>query len=379
MRRWLLAIGLLGLVILPWSGPALAEEPQMAPLQRQIDELKQKLAEVDALRAKIAALEEQLKATETAQKKTEEARSKEAKEHKISGYMQLRYRNDNAPDGKDEFLMRRARLNVGGELSAKTAYRLELQADAKEKGGSPGSKVQLRTAYIEERLAEASRVRFGQTFVPWGYELEASVPSLWTGERALFMDRLFPEQRDIGLDLQWAKGKNSPVVNLALFNGTGINATENNELKDPCARVKFPLDKGSFAFSYYDGRADSGDTAKDGKRVGAGAEFAWGRWAFMGEYLQGQDEGADMRGWYAQLGSKIGNTPGFLFAKFDNYDENTNRAEDEFDRLSLGYFYDLDARTRLTLVYEDRSVGDNFSERSKWDGNAYYLQWQAKF
>ena len=381
---------MLGLLVfalgrMPYAGADEAvTPPDNSVMQRQIDELKQKLADMDELKARLTALEDQFKGTQTAQKKTEEARAKEAKERKITGYMQLRYRGDNAPDGKKEFLVRRVRTNVQGDLSPKTAYRIELQSDAKEKGLGTGSKVQLRTAYIDQKLSQACRLRFGQTVIPFGYELETSVPALWTGERAFFMDRLFPDQRDIGADFQWVKDKQSPIVNLGLFNGTLINTSENNSSIDPMARVTIPFsignyDNGSVAISYYDGRNGEGPSATDRIRLGGGAEGSYGPWAFMGEYVTGKDLGADMRGWYAQLGRKIGKTPGTIFAKYDTYDENTNVSGNEFNRWDAGYFYDFDARTRLTLVYELRDVGQGFSERSKWDGNAAYLQLQVKY
>jgi hypothetical protein len=347
--------------------------PEVATMQQQINELKDRLAK----------LEEQLTKTQTAQKKTEDARAKEVREHKITGYIQNRYRSDSAPDGKKEFLVRRVRTNVQGDISPRTFYRIELQADAKEKGYGTGSKVQLRTAYIEQKLNPVSRVRFGQTVIPFGYELEESVPNLWTGERSLWMDRLFPDQRDIGVHYQWAKDKQSPSVDLGLFNGTIINASENNARKDPMVRVKVPFtignyDNGSVAVSYYDGRNGVGPKAYNRKRLGAGSQGTYGPWAYLAEYVTGEDANADVIGWYAQLGHQVGKSD-LLFVKYDMYDENTNKTHDEFKRWNAGYYHDIDPRNRLTLVYEWRNVGEKFSERSKWDGNAAYFQWQIKY
>jgi hypothetical protein len=380
MRRLIPLLCLAALLAFPGIPRAAEEPPEVRSLQSQIEELRQQLGEIEGLKARLAELEAQLQKTQAAQQKTEEARAKEARLHKITGYMQMRYRNDDAPDGGDEFLVRQVRLNVRGDVSPETGYRIELQADSKEKGGGgPGSKVQLRTAYIEHRFG-GGRIRFGQTDLPWGYELQTGVPVLWTGERALFMDRLFPDQRDIGFEYEWSAGaKTSPVISVGLFNGAGINASDNNGLKDPVARIRFPFTHGSAALSYYDGRSDAGSSAKDGTRWGIGGQADWSRLSFMGEYVQGEDEGEDIRGWYAQLGTQVGKTPGFIFAKFDNYDENIHISGNEFNRLSLGYYYDLNPAARVTLVYECRNVDSGFSETDKWDGNAYYLQWQLKY
>lgn len=378
MKRLLLMVGVVLLAVsaapafaAPAGGNAPPAAADLATLQQQIDELRQRLA----------GLEEQLSATREGQKKTESARATEAKLHKLSGYLQLRYRNDDASAGTDEFLVRRARFIMSGDISPKTGYRIELQADSKVTGGGTGSKVQLRTAYIDQ-LVGSGRVRFGQAVIPWGYELEASTADLWTGERSFFMDRLFPEQRDIGVQYHWARpGGLGPEIDVAAFNGSGINTSEVDSGRDPMARLKLPFRNGSVAVSYYDGRGEVPITTKDGRRLGAGAEYAWGPWSFLGEYVTGEDRGADVRGWYAQLGARLGQTPSTLFVKFDNYDENTDLSAHDLNRWDLGYFYDLDPRNRLTLVYEHRDVGGLFtsSDRTKLDGNAYWLQWRVKY
>jgi hypothetical protein len=359
--------------------------PNPVQLQQQIDQLKQQLAEMEDLKARLAKIEEQLKTSldtqkklADAEKKTEDARAKEVREHKLGGYMVLRYRGDNATDGKKEFLIRNARAELRGDLSPRSTYRLEMQFDSKEKGGGPGSKAQLRTAYVQYRTGLYDNIRFGQFTIPWGYELEYPTADLWTGERAYFMDRLFPDQRDIGAAYTWFIKPGTTQLDMGLFNGSGINASETNQHKDPMGRVRFPFKDGSFAASFYQGASDS--TASTPRtRTGIGADYKYGPMMFMGEYVAGKDLGHNVDGWYAQLGSKIGKTPGVLFAKYDTYNEDISADDHDLRRFDLGYFYDLDPRTRLTLVYEKRQVGDDFSERTKYDGNALYLQWRVKY
>ncbi len=393
LALFLLATLFGGAKVAAQTAGAPAQAPDTASLQQQIDQLKQQLGGLDELKARLAQLEEQLKATQSAQKKTEEARAKEAREHKLSGYIVARFQDDRSTQGAkgfggagplDQFLIRNARLTLSGGLSPKTSYALEIQADSKVTGSLSGSKAQLRTAYIMQQLTDASRLQFGQFVIPWGYELEFPTPDLWTGERALFMDRLFPDQRDLGLNFQWAKDKQSPAVNLALFNGTGINAQDNNDHRNPMIRVKVPFvignyDSGSFAVSYYNGESGLGSATTKQNRLGAGAEANMGPVSLLGEYVTGKDLGADINGWYAQLGLKVAKSPSRAFVKYDTYDENTALPDNKFKRWDYGYFYDLDPRNRLTLVFENRKVGSAFSERTKWDGNAWYLQWRVKY
>jgi len=302
------------------------------------------------------------------------------KKHAITGYMQLRYRDDNAKEGRREFQVRRVRVNVLGPVSPKTSYRVEMQFDSKETGKGPGSKAQLRTAFIDYKLGPVSRFRMGQAVLPWGYELEESVPNLWTGERSLWMDRLFPDQRDIGAFLNYRRKPTSPMFDFGIVNGTNINAVDNNNKSNLLARVDFPLKSGSVALSGYTGTNAEGTARTRQDREGISARYHWGDTQFLGEFVTGNDKGKDMRGYYWQLGHPLTSaSPNLLFVKYDQYDENRSKADDLFKRWSLGYWYDLDKATRLTLVWELRDAGPKFSELTKWNGNAAYAQLQVKF
>jgi len=354
------------------------KQPEVTALQRQIDELKQQLQQFDKLKAQLAELEEKLRTLQEKQKSADQAEAQSAKERKVDGYVQLRWSGDETSAGHDEFGIRRARMNLRGSLSEKTSYRFELQMESKEKGGGPGSKLQLRTANIDYLLGDG-RLRFGQAKIPWGYELEVSSAELWSGERSLFMDRLFPNQRDIGLQYQWTAAKNRATVDVGLFNGTGINANDDNSRKDPVARLRIPFHGGSAALSYYDGRNDSGDAAGERDRLGIGVQAEWRQFSFMGELVKGEDRGADVAGWYAQLGYRLPANRGMIFIKPDWFDEDRDLPNDSFRRTTIGYLHDLDARTRLTLAYELRSVDEDFSEFEKWNGDAGWLQLQIRY
>ncbi len=302
----------------------------------------------------------------------------EQKKHKLGGYLQFRYQDDNAVD-REEFLVRRARFNVRGPVSERASYRIEFQLDAKEAGKARGSKVQLRTAYADYEL-NIGRLRVGQAKVPWGYELLESVPKLWTAERALFMDRLFPNQRDIGVQWSYRRSATSPQVDVGIFNGTGINASDNNSRKNVMARVDFPVRNGTVALSGYVGENAEGVAATDQDRYGVSTRFRRGETQFMGEFVTGEDMGHDVRGWYAQIGHPISKRrPNLLFAKYDRYDENTDAPDDLFGRWSFGYWCELDPATRLTLVHERRKPQSSFSQLGQWDGDATYVQMQVKF
>lgn len=271
-------------------------------------------------------------------------------------------------------------MNVGGPVSDRTSYRIEMQFDSKETGKGPGSKAQVRSAYIDYLTNPASRLRMGQQTLPWGYELEVPTPGLWSGERAFFMDRLFPDQRDLGLELNYQRSPRTPKFDLGAFNGTGIDQTDNNNHQNLLARVDFPVKSGSIALSSYTGTNGEGTARTRQDRDAVSAKYQFKDTQLMGEWVTGNDRGKDIRGWYAQIGHPITKkTTNLLFAKYDQYDENRAVGNDLFRRWSLGYWYQLDKATRLTLAFERRDVDRRFSEFTKWNGNASWLQLQVEF
>jgi len=361
----------------PVAGASLED---VARVEKLIEEFRTELvtmgARVDDLQTAIKDVQSRLAKVEADQKK-----------HKLGGYTQLRYRSDSATDGKKEFQMRRTRVTMSGPVSARTSYKVEFQLDAKDiytaegKTKTSGSKVQLRTVQADYQASAFSRIRVGQAVLPWGYELEESVPNLWTGERALWMDRLFPDQRDIGIQWMYQKAPTAPKFDIAMVNGTGMNASDNNDDKNVLGRVDFRVPYGTVALSAYAGKDGTGSSKTDQDRYGISSRLALPTGTqFLGELVTGKDRGASIKGWYAQLGHPLTRKrPNLLFAKYDRFDEDTDAPDDLFKRWSFGYWYDLDDATRLTLVYENRDADPEFSELSKWDGNAYYLQLQVKY
>jgi hypothetical protein len=357
------------------SPPAGVTPEDLARVEKLIEEFRAELVtrgvKVDNLATAVKDVQQRLAKVEA-----------EQKQHKIDGYLQLRFRDDNATDGRREFLVRNARINVRGPVSARAAYRIEMQFDSKETGKGPGSKAQLRTATIDYLTGPTSRIRMGQMVVPWGYELEVPTQDLWSGERALFMDRLFPDQRDLGLEFSSQRSPKAPKLDLGFFNGSGIDMTDNNNNQNLLARVDFPLKNGSIALSGYAGTNNEGTARTRQDRDAVSAKYAWGDTQFLGEFVAGNDKGKDIRGWYGQIGHPLTKkSANLLFAKYDQYDEDRSKPNDLFKRWTLGYWYDLDKATRLILACELRDVGANFtkSERTKWNGNAAYMQLQVKF
>ncbi len=355
----------------PILEPPVVESEHLARIEKLIQEFRTELVTMGAQVEDLAAALEGVKARVAAVER-------EQQRHRLDGYLQLRYRDEEAGDAS-EFLVRRARINLRGPVSDRTAYRVELQLDARERNGGPTSKTQVRTASVDYQL-RGGRLRMGQTKVPWGYELLESSAGLWSGERSFLMDRLFPNQRDIGIHWTAGAAPGAPELDFGIFNGTGINASDNNRRKNVMGRAKFPVRGGSVALSAYVGKDGEGPAATRQDRYGLSANVGLGPARLIGECVTGRDRGRDIRGWYAQLGAPTrAGRPDLLFAKYDAYDEDADLAGNLFRRWSLGYLRDLDPATRLTLVHERRRPGPGFSERAQWDGDATFVQLQVKY
>lgn len=211
-----------------------------------------------------------------------------------------------------------------------------------------------------------------------GYEVLESSSARLEPERAFVMDRLFPDQGDIGLQWHRQSSPSLPAIDIAVVNGTGINASDDNDRKDVIAGLLLPYPSGSFAVAAYEGRTGTGPTAQDKDRLLAGIDIGNRTTRLRGEYVTGRDLGEAIAGWYARVSQKM-TASGTFYLKYEEFDEDRGRQGDLFQRWSAGWVEELDPRTRLTLAWETRNVGDAFSEHEDFDGDAAVLQLQAKF
>jgi hypothetical protein len=308
----------------------------------------------------------------------------EAERRKLSidGYLQLRYEDNRAPGQNPEFSVRRARFNIRGSVTEEVSYRLEFQADAALPGAGKGSTTQLRSAYADYERGR-TRVRIGQAKVPWGCELGFSSEDLWTSERALFMDALFPDQRDIGIQARYQASDacGCPRIDVGIFNGTGINSEDNNDRKTTMIRANWPFGSGEVALSAYTGTDGDGRSATRQDRYGIGARYDLPHgMQLVSEFARGREQGADVRGWYAQLGRPLrGDVPNLVFLKYDAYDEDMDMPDDMFKRWSLGYWWDPKPPIKVRFVYEIRRAERGFSQFRQWENDRFFTELQLVY
>ena len=361
--RWFVAVALSGLVAFGNFAAAQSGSASVEALQAEIARLKEQLAKLEA---QLAELQKQQKATEKVTQRFEPI--------SVRGYIQMRYERDNSRPtdennlttgrAKDNFRLRRVRLDVRGTPLKGVLYRL--QVDAAE------TDVALRDAYLELRAGDGL-FTFGHFKVPLLEEVLESSSVRLTPERARVSTALFPGERDRGITYTLRK-QGLPEITLGLFSGTRTTQTQDSltSRKSWLVRIVQPLDKEGKLGRIWVGRMDG-----VGRRNFAPANqppnilnFDRDRTAIgllltpingltlRAEWVDGKDAGnaanptVKVRGWYALLGYKLPDQPIILYAKHDQYDPNRDVAGNTFRRNALGIQYDLKKMTRLNLTWE---------------------------
>jgi len=134
------------------------------------------------------------------------------------------------PDLIDTFLVRRARLNMTGQLFNWIGFKIE-----GDYGTQQNPAFALTDGYIDLNFLPAIGLRAGQYKVPFSMEELTSDLFIDTIERSM-VNELVPS-RDQGVMLQGQLFNRILGYNLGVFNGSGINASDGNNEKDVAVRL----------------------------------------------------------------------------------------------------------------------------------------------
>jgi multidrug efflux pump subunit AcrA (membrane-fusion protein) len=358
--RWFVAVALSGLVAFSNFAAAQSGSTSVEALQAEIARLKEQLAKLEA---QLAELQKQQKAAEKVTQRFEPIT--------LRGFIQMRYERDSSQPtdvndlargrAKENFRLRRVRLDVRGTALKGVLYRL--QVDASE------TDVALRDAYLELRTGDVF-FTFGHFKVPLLEEVLESSSVRLTPERARVSTALFPGERDRGIAYTLRK-QGLPEITLGLFSGTRSTQTQDSltSRKSWLVRIVQPLDKEGKLGRIWVGRMDGVGRRDFGAPLGI-ANFDRERTVvgllltpisgltLRAEWVDGKDAGTaanptvKVRGWYALLGYKLPDQPITIYAKHDQYDPNRDVAGNTFRRNALGIQYDLNKVTKLNLTWE---------------------------
>ena len=294
----------------------------------------------------------------------------EVKQHfNISGYLQTSYNLDvtDSSTAISTFRVRRARVSFAGKIIESKKFGLSdyrLQVDF-------ASSPQIVDAWVRYRPFNQLGVQVGQFKVPLSIENSEYAPlQLEFIDYSLVVQRLVRMSsndvtgisstgRDCGAQLYGGffkkEGYSILNYNVAVFNGNGINKTDNNKSKDFVGRIMVnPLRELTFAGYYQYGEGNIGESKNISyQRYGGGADYE-GRHAFArAEYVAGVTGELHSEGAYASAGwrfhtAKAGN--GMVGVRFDYFDENCHTSAREFN-YTLGVAYKPCKYLRLQLDY----------------------------
>ncbi|MDD5450019.1 MAG: porin [Candidatus Omnitrophica bacterium] len=279
---------------------------------------------------------------------------------KVSGYTQLRYRQDHTLNN-DGFDIRRARLDIKGDVTERFDYRTQV-----EFGGTSGPF--LLDATIGYKVNPYIKLLAGQFKVPFSQENLTSSPKLETINRSQVVEALVARGqdvignqngRDIGIQVSGSIFSKMDYALLdyaaGVFNGSGINASDKNERKDFAGRLVFhPFKEWSVGGSYYNGYGSWGTPLRKNDRDRIGAEFAYVKdpLSLKGEYIRGNDGSLNREGWYLQGAYFIIPKKFQGVLKFDTYDSNVDVGENEVNVYTLGGNWYFNKWAFFQLDYE---------------------------
>lgn len=350
MRTVRLNILLLIVFLVPSTGVFGSDTDELLNLLNKKSVITQE--EASSLRADLAI-----------QKQEEESSKKEfavsgIRPLKLAGYAQVRYIAKE--DGIDGFDIRRARLDFKGNFTERFEYRTQVEFGS--------TAIKLLDASISYKFDESRKITFGQFIVPFSLENLTSNTKIETVNRSQVVEALAGRSKDvigdqngddIGVQMSgslFPQGEYNFIEYTAgVFNGSGINKADLNEQKDVAARIVLrPFKELSIGGSIYDGLGNYGTPANDKNRDRVEADIAYfdGVLSVRAEAIVGKDDTVEKDGWYAQAGYFLFPKELELVAKYDLYDPNTSKANDETGVATFGVNWFFNKLVFVQVNYE---------------------------
>ena len=291
----------------------------------------------------------------------------------LSGYGQFRYQHLQEQGKSDVFAVRRAYVNLKGDITPFWSYRLQVDF-------AFGPKI--IDAYTELKIKDYINFTIGQQLIPFSLNNITSNTKLELDDRtqavAAFSSRAGDvlgdnNGRDIGVS---AYGSFLPINDLDLieyrigvFNGMGINKLDLNEAKDIIGRIVFHPFKGlDVGGSFYSGWTPDSATLNNktspgllGARQRLGAELNY-TVKFMNikaEYLVAKDGEVSKNGYYAQLAAFVIPAKVQIVGRYDAYDRDTDKEDNRNTNITFGANYFINSFALLQASYTIRQEESN--------------------
>jgi phosphate-selective porin OprO and OprP len=322
--------------------------------------------DADSIRAEYAIKEQAIKEKQ----KTFDILSKS--KLSIGGFANFRYRTLQEPGKKDGFDVRRARLDIKGNLSSEWDFRVQTDFAIAPK---------ILDAYFVYKPYDYFQVTGGQFKIPFGFEGPATPTILETIDRAQISDLIGRAKdpigdqngRDIGAQINGSLFKTETNrflfdYYLAYFDGQGINiASDTNNSKDMVARLlTHPSSFLDFGISYSNGHDSWGTPAKnqDHIRYGTDLSLKYNDFTFSTEYIESQEgtyvvngQTTDLirNGWYAQAAYFFIPNKFQAVVKYDTFDKTKNNPNNDISTFyTAGANFIITKFARLQLDYKHK-------------------------
>ncbi len=365
-------------------------------------------AATDALKATVESLQKQLtdaldrlKALEAAQAAARaSAQPAERKPQwydkiKLTGYWQARHEErqrmlSNFPPGAwpqtrsqatDEFLIRRMYFGAIATPNDRTTAVLLFRHLSFATG------VDIEAMYVDYKLSDQWGLEFGRVYNKFGWDAwESSSKRLpfdrfagLEGYRAGGVRGLyFQGPTDHGVYLTHRPDPDGsiwePTVHVGLINGSFTSA-ENNAGETYEVDLRWNDRKGwQWGAGFVDGDFTENvgtpavATTTDRRMLGLYLHRDPKPWGVQAEYIDGEQFGYDVSGWYGQFAYAVRNaTP---YARYERFEPTEGLPGDAFEAVRLGCAWQLDKNNELTFEYM-------WAERGIQDVGQWGLQWQT--
>lgn len=338
---------------------------------------------------------------------------------KVAGYVEGWYRSDESDLStqtsaskkvNNEFRVRRARINVKGQVTEEISYRLQGSFD----GPSPASgsaSVRLWDGYMTYKALSLINITMGQFKYPFTLEGLEGIPDIIPVLRADSITDIAGKlgtqggsYRDIGVMVNGGyKDAIGLTYGVAIINGKGINTGDNNRGKDIVGRVTLsPFDVLTLGGSYYRGKGqdETESLEVNESAYGAEAEFVLKDMglSMRGEYLTAEWENYDVaqgkavsgkrqkpNGWYIQAAYRLP-VDLQLMTRYEDYEKDSNTPDSHLKTTTVGVTYYFKGKTRITANYLIRDAqGSPIVTAQETDaaghriGNLFLIQALAAF
>lgn len=287
-------------------------------------------------------------------------------ETKISGVIFANYEyvlSDSLVNGAysgnfNSFDISRIYLNVEAKYSDAIKAFLQFENNIIAKDPWTGAAV-ANAPYVKQALLEMKDI------IPDGKLMFGLIPNPWRGyEEGIWKHRfvskisddiegLFPAtDRGVRLNVRQDKCE----YDIAIMNGEGTKGNETNKYKDLIGKLAFSPFAGEegakkgLKLNLY-AQQGNYDKDQDRDRLLGGVSYESEKWNAMGTLETAKDKGVDADGFSIHTVMSL-SPEKWVFARYDDWDPNTDVADDARSRLILGYGYKVADGVRAAIDYQ---------------------------